>query len=369
MRFLACLAIALSAGLSTIGRGAETANSRIWCLSLRFQEGSDGSSDTLDLSSITSTYNGELLPYNGLTYVSLFYLDALNSSGLTVNGTIYINLPPVADANGNGFNDFFESAMPVGATTTGSYTTVLGNGTVTANWSRGAATKDGTCSLHLVDNAFSDLGNYVFAFELIEYTGPLLYTPGSNTVSGNLNLVKTGDSTSQLQGPVQFTKVSTNRLNRLILQPGGWTNSSAQLLSYTNSLFARDLPWTTNYYGFVVFADGDPTTAAPDYQVWMLSIDDSNDANHNGVPDFSDDPQIVIPPPPHAPELGLTLSANNALVSITGEIGHQHDIQQSLSLPATNWQTIASVTLTNTTEAIPLAFPAAPAAFWRVVAH
>src|SRR5690348_2325246 len=281
MKYLACLVIALSAGFSIRGQGTETANSRIWCLSLRFQEGNDGSGDTLDLSSIPSTYNGELLPYNGLTYVSAFYLDAFNSSGLTVNGTMYINLPPVADANGNGFNDFFESAMPVGATTTGSYTTVLGNGMVTANWSRGAGTKDGTCSLHLVDNAFGDLGNYVHAFELIEYSGPLLYTAGSNTVSGNLNLAKTGDNTSQLQGPVQFVKVSTNRFNRLVLPPGAWTNSTAQLLSYTNSLFARDPPWTTNYYGFVLFADGDPSTAEVDYEVWMLSIDDTNDANHN----------------------------------------------------------------------------------------
>jgi hypothetical protein len=347
--------------------GAESANARIWCLSLRFQEGTDSFGDTLDLSSIGGTPNGELLPYNGLTYVSAFSLDDSNLSGVMVNGTIFINLPPVVDVNGNGFNDFFETALAVAATTTGSYTTVLGNGTVTANWSRGAGSKDGTCGLHLVDNAFGDLGYFTHNFELIEYSGPLLFTPSSNTVSGSVNLVKTGDSTSQLQGPVQFVKVSTNRFNRLILQPGGWTNATAQVLTYTNGLFQRDLPWTTNYYGFVQFDDGDPSTAAPDYLNWVLSIDDTNDANHNGIPDFSDDPQGVTPP--HAPNLSVTLSSTNVLISITGDIGHTHDIQQSFLLPATNWQTVASVTLTKSPQTVPIPSPPGPAAFWRAVAH
>jgi hypothetical protein len=367
MRFFSYLVIVASAFLQMPAQGAESANARIWCLSLRFQEGTDSFGDTLDLSSIGGTPNGELLPYNGLTYVSAFLLNDFNYSGVTINGTIFINLPPVTDVNGNGFNDFFESALGVNATTVGSYTTVLGNGTVTANWSRGAGSKDGSCGLHLVDNAFGDLGYFTHTFELIEYTGPLLFTPGSNTVSGSVNLAKTGDPTSQLQGPIQFVKVSTNRFNQLILQPGGWTNATAQTLNYTNGLFQRDLPWTTNYYGFVEFDDGDPSTAAPDYLTWILSIDDTNDANHNGIPDFSDDPQGISPP--NAPRLALALSLTNVLLSISGDVGHAHDIQQSLVLPATNWQTVASVTLTNSPQTLLIPSPPGPAAFWRAVAH
>src|SRR5262249_25759027 len=155
--------------------------------------------------------------------------------------------------------------------TMGSYTTVLENGTITATWHRSAGSKDGTCILHLVDSIYGDLGQFRHVFSLIEYNGSLSFTPGSNSVSGTLNLVQAGDPTSQLAGPIQFMKVTTNQFNQLVLQPGTCTNASAQMLSYTNDLFRRDLPWYTNYSGLVEFDDGDPNTGQPDYRFWMLS--------------------------------------------------------------------------------------------------
>jgi hypothetical protein len=364
MRFFASLVVIASVFHPIITHSAETASGRLWCLSLRFQEGTDSFGDTLDLSTISGTPNGELAPYNGLTYISAFSLDL---SGQPITGTMQLNLPPVMDVNSNGFNDFFEGALGVGATTSGSYTTVLGNGTVTATWQRPAGSQNGTCSLHLVDSVFGDLGSFNHVFELLEYTGPVLFTPGSNSVTGSINLGQTGDTNTLIQGPFQFMKVATNRFNKLILQPGFWTNSAAQLLSYTNELFSRDQPWTTNYYGLVQFADGDPSSAAPDYLTWVLSINDTNDVNHNGIPDFSDDPQAA--PPPQAPLLALTWSPTNLLLSVSGAVGHVHDLQQALSLPATNWQTVLSVTLTNNPEIVSVTNPLVPAAFWRVRAH
>src|SRR5258708_2648891 len=116
MRCLPWLVVAVSLFNPLLARCAENANARIWCLSLRFQQ---GAGDTLNLSTIAGSMNGELAPYNGLIYISGFYLDDSNYSGLMVNGTIYINLPEIADVNGNGFNDFFESKLGVSATTTG----------------------------------------------------------------------------------------------------------------------------------------------------------------------------------------------------------------------------------------------------------
>lgn len=346
-------------------RSAETANARIWCLSVRFQEGTDSFGDTLDLSTISSTVNGELAPYNQQTYISGFTLDI---SGFPVNGTMKLNLPPFVDVNGNGFHDFFESSQGVSATTTGTYTAGSENGTVTATWQRAAGSANGSCSLHLVDNTFGDLGSFNHVFSILEYTGPLLFTPGSNTVTAGVNLTNTSDSTIQIQGPVQFVKVSTNRFNQLILQPGNWTNTAAQTLSFTNDLYQRVSPWTTNYYGLLEFADGDPNTAEPDYLAWVLSIDDLNDANHNGIPDFSDDP-TTGPPAPTPPQLVFTLTSTNLLISLSGDVGHRHNLQQTLSIPATNWQTVVSLTLTNNPQVISISNPAAPAAFWRALAH
>ena len=364
MKLFACLIAIASAFHPFAAHAAETASARIWCLSLRFQQGTDSFGDTLDFSTINGTPNGEMEPYNALTYISGFSMDF---SGQPINGTMKLNLPPVVDMNGNGFNDFFESALGVSATTSGTYTTDIGNGTVTAIWQRGAGSPNGTCALHLVDSIFGDLGSFTHVFTLLEYTGPLLFTPGSNAVTGSINLVQTGDPTSLIQGPFQFTKVSTNRFDRLILQPGTWTNAAAQSLSFTNGLFRRDQPWTTNYYGFVQFADGDPSTGDPDYLVWLLSIDDPNDANHNRIPDFSDDPQTA--PAPRAPLLVVTWSPTNLLLSVSGAVGHLHDIQQSLSLSETNWQTVLSVSLTNDPQVVPVPYPTAPAAFWRALAH
>src|SRR5437588_10727459 len=128
MRFSFMLVV-LTAFHPFIARTAETANARLWCLSLRFQQGSDSFGDTLDLSTISSTANGELAPYNGPTSISAFSLDV---SGLPITGTMKINLPSVADGNNNGCNDFFESAFSVGSTTSGSYTAGDMTGTVTA---------------------------------------------------------------------------------------------------------------------------------------------------------------------------------------------------------------------------------------------
>jgi len=116
-----------------IAPGAETANGRLWCLSLRFNQATTSFGDTLDLSTVNGTPNGELQPYQNLKYVSGFSLDV---SGFPIDGTMFINLPAFADVNGNGFNDFFESSLTAGGTTSGTYSAGPEHGTVTASWAR-----------------------------------------------------------------------------------------------------------------------------------------------------------------------------------------------------------------------------------------
>ena len=352
--------------LSMASYGAETARARLFCNSLRFAEGTTYGG-TLDLSTMGGPpFNGELRPYSGNTWDSGF---ALYYGGLgNIYGVIYLNLPPFSDANGNGFNDFFEVSQGVSTTfTSGYYTTAISYGTISATWSRAAGSKNGTCQLDLVDDTFGDLGTYTSPFEVIEYTGSLAYTPGSNTVSAAISLMQTGSSGSALQGPIVFNKSSTNRFNTLTNQPGTWTNAAARTLTFDNEVFARDPRWRTNYAGYVYFADGDPSTAAPDYQLWVLSIDDTNDVNVNGIPDFSDD--LAVTPPPRAPRLSLSPGATNFWLTISGNVGQTNLVEEISSLALTNWQTTLSFMLTNDPQVISLSLPAEATKFWRVTAQ
>jgi hypothetical protein len=355
---------------SATSQGMETARARLFCLSLQFQEGPgpSGSGTYLNLSSTgESPYNGELLPYSSSEWASYFFL-YYGGFG-TIPGTIYVSLPSFTDANSNGFDDFFEVSQGVSATvTSGSEYTGISSGTVTATWSRAAGSTNGTCQLDLNDDTYGDLGTYTCPFTLLEYTGSLTYTPGSNTVSAAIALTQTGNSASTLQGPIVFIKSITNRFNVLTNEPGVWTNAAGQTLSFTNEVFTRGIPtWPTNYAGYVFFADGDPSTAAPDYQLWELSIDDMNDANANGIPDFSDDPSAVTPP--RAPVLAIALGSTNLLLSISGDTGHTNQIQEIGSLTSTNWQTTLSFLQTNDPQVISLPLPAETPEFWRVVAQ
>jgi hypothetical protein len=371
MTFLSRCFLWLAIFLSpVISQAAGIAQARMYCFSPRFQQSDDQIGFfTLALTTLSFGINGEL------AFGDFFGTGASHSTFLTLTdevfgdeyaGAMALDVPDGGDANENGYPDFFEVAQAVNATSSGVYDIdSFGNGLVSASWSRAAGSPLGVCVLTFQNSSF---GNLVFspAFQLLEYTGPLTYNPGSNTVSGTVNLTQTGNSTSEMQGPVQFEKVSTNRFNLLVLQPGAWSNSAMQTLTFTNDLFFRDSDWPTNYGGYFDFQDWDPNTPDPDYVVWGLSIDDTNDVNHNAIPDFSDDPQSALP---RRPLLSLTLTSSNVLLTIHGDVGHLHQVQETLALPTTNWQTVASITLTNDPQSVSLPPSAAGTRLWRVLAQ
>lgn len=359
--------IFLAAGLITLplsGHSAQTAAATAFCWSLRFHQGVDSFGDsTLDLTTAPSgAPNGELGAWFSIyTHSNSFVLDY---SGFPITGQMYLDLPDFADANDNGFDDSFEVSQGISGSSIGEYITVQGGGNITASWSRGAGSKDGTCSLHLVDHTYGDLGIFRHTFEVLEYKGTLTYTPGSNTVSGSVNLTNAAD---QLQGPVSFVKSAGDPFNELTRAAGGWTNAALQTLTYASGTVWRDLPWPTNYYGMITFADGNLDTGFPDYRSWELSIDDLNDADHDGIPDFSDTPQAVAPP--RRPLLSLTPELTNVLITIRGDVGHVHKIQEVSSATSADWQTVLSVTLTNDPQVVSLPLPASGLKFWRAQAQ
>ncbi len=340
---------------------APSASATLFCWSLRFHQGEGSFDETLDLSSVAGAPNGELMPwYATYTHRTSFTLDY---SGFPITGTLYLDLPPNPDANSNGFDDSFEVSQAAGGTSYGEYTTALGGGSVVASWNRGAGSKEGTCSLHLVDDAFGDLGSYQHVFEVLEYTGTLSYTPGTNAVNGSLNLTNAVD---QWSGGVSFAKAPGDPHDQLTLQAGALTNAAFQTLAFGSRSFSRDVAWPTNYYGMIVFDDGDLNTGAADYRSWELSIDDLNDSDHDGIPDFSDEPATVVQP--RAPQLSLAINGANLALTIRGDTNRLHHLLESTDPASGNWVTNRSLTLTNDPQIVSLELPVAPAKFWRVIA-
>lgn len=362
----AILLMAFLLALTATMQAAQSAHATLFCWSLRFQQGTGSFDETLDLTTISGVLNGELAPwYASHTHRSDFSLDF---SGFPITGTLFLNLPDFQDANGNGFDDSYEVSQAISGTSAGQYTTAVSSGTVTANWSRPAGSSAGTCVLRLVDSTYGDLGNFRHTFEVLEYTGVLSYTPGSNTVSGRLDLTQTGIPANTLQGPVAFTKSTTDRFNELTLESAFLTNATPQTLDlYEPTQFYRDLSLRTNYYGAVEFNDGDPSTSEEDYYSWELSIDDLNDSDHDGIPDFSDDPSAVVLP--RRPQLSLLPGTTNLLLTVSGDVGRLHQIQETTNAAAPTWQTVLSVTLTNDPQVVSLPLPSSGTMFWRARAQ
>jgi hypothetical protein len=360
--------------------GTETGQARLYCESLRFQPATatsayDGFYWRLSLTTLSSGINGELAPY----FLTTSYTHSADVQlyselyGMTDQGAMGINVP-TTDGNGDRFPDFFEVSQPVNNVTASGVlqsSSFYPNATAfQATWNRAAGSSTGTCSFQVYDpdNPYYYSLQFNFTFTITEYTGPLTYTPGSNTVSAAVNLTQTGSSASTLKGPISFIKSSTDPFNTLTNQPGMWTNASSQTLSFDSETFSRGIPtWPTNYVGYVFFADGDPSTASPDYQLWVLSINDTNDANANGIPDFSDNPASVTPP--RVPHLSLALGPTNLLLKISGDVGHTNQIQQIASLSANNWLTTQSFLQTNDPQVVSLPLPSGSPKFWRVVAQ
>lgn len=339
----------------------QTAHARMHCLSLRLGYGAGSFGlETLNLTTLSYGINGELGPFYG-PYSHWSRFELFNQMwGTTERGVLFLNTPAFTDANNNGFADFFEVSQPVSATSTGSWR-LLGETnyrSLTATWIRVAGSANGECVLNLQGR-----GEFTHQFDLLEFTGTVGYIAGSNTVTGNIALAQTGATNNRLQGPISLVKVHPDRFNRLELQAGTWTNAQGGLFVYLSELFSRRQVWPTNYWGFVTFTDGDLRTPNDaDYWLWLLTIDDPNDADGDGIPDFSDDPLLT---PPRQPVLRLTLGKTNLLLEIRGEVGRTHEVLEANSITAGTWLTNQVVLLTNDPHVVSLPIPSGPR-FWRV---
>lgn len=327
---------------------------------MQFDKG-DGPFDvsTLELTTTDPVPNGELAPlFSDYTHWAWFNLT--DPSDTLITGVLNVNKPDPVDANGDGFDDFYDPKIAVAASTSGIYKFDFEATThpLTATWTRSAGSSTGTCVLNL-----AGYGDYTHTFKILNYQGPLSYIPDTNSVSSTLSITNAGDPAQYFQGPAVFDKAADNPTNHLVLQAGAWTNSTGQTLPFASGDIARDPSWPTNYYGTFHFDDnGNPLDFQP-YSEWQFSIDDLHDSDHDGIPDFSDTPgEVVI----GSPRLSLVRGVTNLLLQISGDTGYTADIQEKTDLASTNWVFVQSVVVTNSQQTVSLPIPDSRK-FWRLV--
>jgi hypothetical protein len=355
--FLSALAILLLLQGALVTQAAQTANARAFCLSPKLSPGSNPWDYELYLTTINAGWNGELSfgssdpGYSHSAWIGMWYPQTLE----TLPGFLWLNLPDFQDANLDGFDDFYDVTQASGGNSIGEcefeYWGLVG---VSASWSRAAGSRTGTCVL-----ALSGLATFTHSFEIKDFRGDLSYTPGAPNVVSTLAVTNLADPSDLLGGSMLFEKDIGDPFNTLWLQPGSLTNAVSQTLAFALNYYARDGGYPTNYYGWLEFADGDPATGENDFYWWMLSIDDLNDSDQDGIPDFSDTPA------PRRAVLSLAKGSPGLTLTISADVGSTWRIEKSASLSG-GWTTDRTVTLPSDPHTVALPEPATRT-FWRAV--
>ena len=352
--------VCLFASLELLSGGQ--AQIHLYSLSVRFQPAatkSFGFNYNLELTSdspTTTDPNGELapLPDGAPSTHGAFDRMTRHIFDEPVYGAFSLNVPAPEDSNTNGIPDFFEISQAVAATTTkGAFDDAVLSGKVTTTWSRSAGTNTGTCKLTMDSYGVT----FIHTFQIQEYSGVLKYSTSATNVTGTVALTNVTAATRNLAGAVLFEKASPDQLK---LGPGTWTSETKKAVAFQG---AAQLDRNgSDYFGIFIFNDGDLSTSAEDYFIWLIKITDPNDANRNGIPDLSDEPVA------RRPSLTISRAGTNLLLSVSGEIGKAHQVEQTPALIPSNWTLATTLTPTNDPQVVRLTPPTNGVSFWRVKA-
>ena len=211
------------------------------------------------------------------------YMVGTESLGVYEYGTISLNMP-TADTDSNQVFDWLQKDMAVDATFSGhsevhwlASGAISDNANITGRIIRSAGASSGTYSTtySISGVTFTAQGTWWVGY----WSGNVSYEGGNYSVS-----ITTTDSTGatrNLTGSASYSNPSESQLQF----------SDITLKEGSDELIIREstLNRSLNIYSARFKAvDGDPKTSWSDFVDWHVVLTDRNDADSDGVPDFSD---------------------------------------------------------------------------------
>ncbi len=305
MKSFSALLVFIATAWTAVAGQTNTAAFVGWCRSLALQVGS-GSAAGGTAGLVFSTYDGvtgtllsdprssyEVRPRAGVPGV--YETDyALFNPGYFAVGSVVLNLP-MTDSDTNGVPDIVQ------VNRAGHANIVTGNG---RQENGGVTSFDLTGSFSR--NPGADLGSYSFAWTTINggyaFAGALrvLHLDGQTTYSrGKTNYLQLQFTLHDESGSSQVltgaTTYTTRSAGEVAIPQFKLLGASRRQYVVQPVTLARS---EKRYTGTLRLLDGLPETSWRDYADWAVEITDTNDANTNGVPDFSDPlagPDFVLP--------------------------------------------------------------------------
>lgn len=380
------LAAAMVVATAAAPAATNTAEMRLFCQSVRVEKGSAstlGLSYFIEFSSFANWTepNAEfftLLATAPPTHFSFFLLtgDAFQGLG-SLEGGMRITVPEQLDIDLDGVPDFYQVARAIDAVADGGEFQVydplnpdrlLDYGTVRATWRRAAGQHRGEGDFLLASEAPPQTAvlpasglTFRHNFEIIEFAGTYQYQPAVERIDGRVNLAQVGNPERTLQGPLPLVRNDVDPVNALEILVATWTNQAGADLEVTGDYLDRYPEFELEYYGPLVFTDGDLSTTDLDYEYYYVAIADPNDHDENGIPDLSD------PPVEGRANLGIQLSEGTLVLTLTGEVGNTLRLQTASNPRTTGWINVQTVTLTNSSQNVTLPTPSANTAYWRTL--
>ena len=333
-----------------VGSWAETASVEFTSLSVQILPASAtdgiGLDWTLEMSSVgdPSSVNHELMlatQDHGFSHEGFFIFEnPFEFEKFAV--PFVLDIPPIADVNENGIEDFFEAPIPVEDVRTQGLHPDAANRPVsfTATWTRAAGESFGTVVIDLPSLGLT----FQHTFQLLRYVGEFSFQRTNNLLQGSLSITNVLEPLDITRGPLSIQVVNTNTLT---YSATNWTNLNAATYTIVTNIEIDVV--RTNFVSYWLLEEGYAPTSEFDYVDWIMIVS-SGDTNNNGRPDLTEG---ISTPPGDRPRLELVrLPGGSFEITIQGTPGQTYTLENANAVTGATWQTSQTITLTTATQKI-----------------